>query len=94
MNRWIRGHSFASFFLSGSSVLRASRQQPNPASLLLRNSAESRGQLPPHVRSPFANVFTRNQRSVLLLEAPGYGKVAYVAIGATVSCGLVQGWVR
>lgn len=31
-------------------------------------------------------MFTRNQRSVLLLDAPGYGKVAYVAIGATVSC--------
>lgn len=39
----------------------------------------------PTVCSPFANVFSRNQRSVLVLEAPGYGKVAYVAIGATVS---------
>ncbi|KAI7845326.1 hypothetical protein COHA_001168 [Chlorella ohadii] len=36
------------------------------------------------VNSPFANVFTRNKRSVLLLDAPGYGQVAYVAIGATV----------
>lgn len=29
--------------------------------------------------------FCRNQRSVLLLQAPGYGLLAYVAIGATVS---------
>lgn len=31
-----------------------------------------------------AQVFTRNQRSVLLLRSPEYGLVAYVAVGATV----------
>lgn len=36
------------------------------------------------VNSRFADVFTRNKRSVLALRAPGYGRVAYVAIGATV----------
>ncbi|EFN59934.1 hypothetical protein CHLNCDRAFT_16852, partial [Chlorella variabilis] len=36
------------------------------------------------VNSRFADVFTRNKRSVLCLRAPGYGLVAYVAVGATV----------
>lgn len=33
-----------------------------------------------------AQVFTRNQRSVLLLRSPEFGLVAYVAVGATVRC--------
>lgn len=42
------------------------------------------------VNSSFADVFTRNKRSVLWLSSPDYGEVAYVAIGATVrvpACG-------
>ncbi|KAL4459065.1 hypothetical protein ABPG75_013930 [Micractinium tetrahymenae] len=36
------------------------------------------------VNSSFADVFTRNKRSVLRLSAPGFGEVAYIAIGATI----------
>eukprot|EP00887_Chlorella_sp_A99_P007334 scaffold2.g7334.t1 len=36
------------------------------------------------VNSFFADAFTRNQRSIMMLSCPGFGRVAYVAIGATV----------
>ncbi|KDD74425.1 hypothetical protein H632_c1322p0, partial [Helicosporidium sp. ATCC 50920] len=35
------------------------------------------------VNSSYADVFTENKRSVLLLDAPGVGRVAFVAVGAT-----------
>ncbi|GAB4820295.1 hypothetical protein N2152v2_007341 [Parachlorella kessleri] len=35
------------------------------------------------VNSRFANVFTENKRSILMLESPAFGRVAYIAVGAT-----------
>ena len=35
------------------------------------------------VSSTFANVFTENKRAVCLIDSPEFGRVAFVAIGAT-----------
>lgn len=57
-----------------------------PAHLLCRLHPPACLQVNPiAVNSSFADVFTRNKRSVLRLSTHEYGEVAYVAIGATVS---------
>jgi len=35
------------------------------------------------VSSTFANVFTENKRAVCLIDSPEFGRVAFVAVGAT-----------
>lgn len=56
------------------------RRPPSAARLACRLQVN-----PIAVNSRFADVFTRNKRSVLRLRSPDYGDVAYVAIGATAS---------
>lgn len=60
----------------------------SPVAGVVRSVADVPGQLltvnPVAVNSTFANVFTENKRSVMVISTQEFGDVAFVAIGATI----------